>query len=155
VKSAPAAPVLPISTPHQLRSKQGRGRRTICRERIRSGLVAVEPIPSLLVAPELSTQVVGRLVVRVLEVVLAVCTRLPDIDDSAGDGLLGVEISDGAVHEGGLAVGSRVLDDGGAVLPEGRVGRPEGSEDAGGGGLFAGLVDVLVGDFIDQPVTSC
>jgi hypothetical protein len=133
---------------------QERRRRTICRERVRSWLVAVEPIPSLLVASELSAQVVGRLVVRVLEVVLAVCTRLPDVEDGAGDGLLGVEICDGAMHEGSLAVGSRVLDDGAAVLPEGRVGRPEGSEDAGGGGLFAGLIDVFVGDFVDQPVAS-
>lgn len=123
---------------------------TVGRQGVGGGLVAVEPVLALLVAPELSAQVVGRLVVRVLEVVLAVGRGLPDVDDGAGDGLLGVEVGDDAVHEGDLAVGGRVLDDGAAVLAEGGVGGPEGAEDGGRGGLLARLVHVLVCDLVDE-----
>lgn len=63
---------------------------TIGRQRVRCGLVAVVPVLAVLVCGELSPQVVWLLVVRVLEIVLSVGTRLPDIDDGVGDALLGV-----------------------------------------------------------------
>ena len=110
------------------RSEEGTGS-TVGRQRVGSRLVAAEPVLALLVAPELSTQVVGRLVVGILEVVLAVGRSLPDVDDSTGNGLLGVEVGDHAVHESDLAVGSGVLNDGAAVLTEGGIGRPEGAQD--------------------------
>jgi len=41
-------------------------------------------------------------------------------------------------------------DDGVAEVPEGGVGGPEGAQDGGGGGDFAGLVNVFVCDFVDE-----
>lgn len=63
---------------------------TIGGQRVGGRLVAVEPVLAILVCGELSPQVVWLLVLRVLEVVLSVGARLPDVDDSAGDALLGV-----------------------------------------------------------------
>lgn len=112
------------------------------------GVVAVEPVLALGVGAELATEVVGRLVVRVLEVVLAVGGRLPDVEDGVGNGLASQEVGDGAVHQADLALRVGVLDDGVAVLTEGGVGRPEGPEDGGGGGIDVALGDDLVGDLI-------
>lgn len=105
---------------------------------------------ALLVGGELAPQVVGLLVLGVLEIVLSIGTRLPDIDDSSRNALLCVEVLDNTVHKRSLAIGVWVADDGVAEVAEGRVRRPERSEDCGGGGHFAGLVDVLVCDLIDQ-----
>lgn len=148
MKRAPAAPdsVVRLGFPPNAHDFK----LTIGGQRVGGWLVAVEPILALLVAPELSAEVVGCLVLGVLEVVLAVGARLPDVDDGSGDGLLGVEIGDDAVHQGRLAMGVGVDDDGAAVVTEGGVGGPEGAEDGRRGGLLAGLVDVLVGDLVDE-----
>lgn len=50
-------------------------------------MVAVKPVLAVLVGAELAAQVVRRLVLGVLEVVLAVGRGLPDIEDGAGDRL--------------------------------------------------------------------
>ena len=63
---------------------------TIGGQRVGGRLVAVVPVLAVLVGGELAAEVVGLLVLLVLEVVLAVGTGLPDVDDSAGDALLGV-----------------------------------------------------------------
>lgn len=76
---------------------------------------------ALLVGCELAPEVVGLLVLGVLEIVFSVGTRLPDVDDSAGNTLLCVEILDNTVHQRGLAVGVWVADDGVAEVAEGRV----------------------------------
>lgn len=103
--------------------------RTIGRQGVGSRVVAVEPVFAVLVGPELAAQVVGALVLGVLEVVFAVGAGLPDVEDGVGDGLAGKQVCDGAVHQGDAALGVGVLDDGGAVLAEGGVGRPEGAQD--------------------------
>lgn len=104
-------------------------RRTVGRQRVGSWVVAVEPIFAVLVSLELAAQVVGGLVLRVLEVVFAVGAGLPDVEDGVGDGLAGQQVCDGAVHQGDAALGVGVLDDGGAIVTEGSVGRPEGTQD--------------------------
>lgn len=115
-------------------------------------MVAVEPILAVLVGLELAAQVVGRLVLRVLEVVLAVGAGLPDVEDGVGDGLAGQQVGDGAVHEGDAARGVGILDDGGAVVAEGGVGGPEGAEDGGRGRVDVALCHDFVGDFINEAV---
>lgn len=105
--------------------------RTVGRQRIGRRVVAVEPVLAVLVGCEFTTQVVGGLVLRVLEVVFAVGAGLPDVEDGAGDGLAGEEIGDGAVHLAHAALGVGVLDDGAAVVAEWRIRGPEGPEDGG------------------------
>jgi hypothetical protein len=77
---------------------------------------------------------------------------LPDVNDRVRDTLLGVQVLHHAVHESSLAIGMFVADDGVAEVAEGRVGRPEGAENCGGSGSLAGLVDVLMGNLVDQAV---
>ena len=126
-------------------------RGTVGGERVGGGVKAVEPVLALLVGLELAAQVVGRLVLGVLEVVLAVGGSLPDVEDGVGDGLASGDITDDTVHLGDAAVGrDAILDDGAAVLAEGGVGGPEGSENGGRGGLETLLDDDLVGDLINK-----
>lgn len=124
-------------------------RRPIPRQRIRRRLQAVVVIVALRIRLELSAQVVGALVVGVLEVVLSIRRRLPDVDRGIDNGLLGIEVDDFAVHERDLAV-VLVLHDLVAQLAPGGVGGPEWAEDGAGGGNFAGFRDVFVGDFVDE-----
>ncbi len=63
--------------------------RPIGRQRVRSRFQAVEVVLSILVGLELSTQVVVRLVVWVLEIVFSVRRCLPDIDYSTWNSLSG------------------------------------------------------------------
>ena len=123
-------------------------------QRVGSGVVAVEPVLAVLIGPELAAQVVGALVLGVLEVVAAVGAGLPDVEDGTGDRLARQQVGDGAVHLGDAALGVGVLDDGATVLAEGRVRRPEGAQDGGGGGVDVALGDDLVGDLINQPERS-
>jgi hypothetical protein len=58
------------------------------------------------------------------------------------------------VEECELAVLGHVLDDAGAVVAEGGLGRPEGAEDARGCGSFSAVGDDLVVDLIDE-TRSC
>jgi hypothetical protein len=104
---------------------------------------------ALLVGGEFAPQVVGLLVLWVLEIVLSVCTRLPDINDRAWNALLGVEIHDHTVHKRSLAIWVGVANDGVAEVAEWGVRRPEGSQNCGGGRDFARLVDMLVRDLVD------
>ena len=115
-------------------------------------MVAIEPVFSVLVGSELSSQVIGGLVFWVLEVVFAVGACLPNIEHSSGNGLSSEKICNSAVHKSNLATGSWVLDNGAAVVPERGIGRPEGSKDGGGGRIYIAFGDNLVCDFINKAV---
>lgn len=118
---------------------------------VSSRVEAVEPVLALLVGLELAAQVVGRLVLRVLEVVLAVGGGLPDVEHGVGNGLARGDVADDTVHLGHAALGrDTVLDDGATVLAEGGVGGPEGPENGGRGGLETLLDNNLVGDLINK-----
>ncbi|KUI59071.1 hypothetical protein VP1G_06335 [Cytospora mali] len=122
----------------------------VLRQTVGGRVQAVEPVAAVLVGPELAAQVVGALVLGVLEVVLAIGRGLPDVEDGAGNGLA-VEVGDGAVHLGDAAtLGCGVNDDTAAKLAEGRVGGPEGAQDGGGGRVHASLGNDLVRDLIDE-----
>jgi hypothetical protein len=140
-----------VSRAHRMAIKkiQQNTRRAIGRQGISRRTQAVEMILAILISPELSPQIIIRLILGILEIVFAVGARLPDVDDDAGDALVGDEVGDGAVHEGDMAL-VWVLDDAAAQLAEGGVGAPEGAQDGGGGGEDAGLGGDFVGDFVDE-----
>lgn len=126
---------------------------TVGGEGVGGGVQAVEPVLALLVGAELAAEVVVGLVLGVLEVVLAVGGRLPDVEDGVGDGLVRGHVPDHTVHERHLASGGNtILDDGAAELTEGSVGGPEGSEDGGGGGVNVAFRNDLVGDLVNKAV---
>jgi hypothetical protein len=77
---------------------------------------------AILIASELSAQVVIRLVVWVLEIVFSVRGRLPDIHDGIRDALSSKHIGDFAVHKRRVSAWGRILDNAGAELAEGGVG---------------------------------
>lgn len=130
-------------------------RGAILRQAVGGGVQAVEPVLAILVGAELASQVVGGLVLRVLEVILAVGGGLPDVEDGAGDGLAGQKIGDCAVHLADAAGGCWGIDnDAAAEVAEGSVGGPEGAEDRGGGRVDVGLGDDLVGNLIDEAVIT-
>ena len=115
------------------------------------GVEAVEPVLAVLVGAELATEVVGGLVVGVLEVVLSVGRRLPDVEDGAGDGLARGDVTDHTVHLGDAALGGdAVLDDAAAELTEGSVGRPEGAENGRRRGVDLAIRNDLVGNLVDK-----
>lgn len=115
------------------------------------GVEAVEPVLTLLVGTELATEVVGGLVLRILEVVLAVGRRLPDVENGAGDGLAGGDVTDHTVHLGDAAVGGNaILDDAATELTERSVGRPKGAENGRGGRVDLAISDNLVGNLVDE-----
>lgn len=125
--------------------------RAVGGERVGSGPKAVEPVLSLLVGLELSAKVVvcER---RVLEVVLSVAAGLPHVEGDVGDGLVGDEIADDAVHVGDLTL-VVILNDRVAELAPWSIGRPEGTEDGGGGGLVLGIIGFdVVGNFSNEAV---
>lgn len=76
---------------------------------------------SSLVCGELAPKVVGLLLLRVLEVVLSVGARLPDVDNGIGNALLGVKVADYTVHKSLLTIRMFVTDDGVAELTVGGV----------------------------------
>jgi len=115
-------------------------------------VVAVEVILAVLVGAELAAEVVVALILRVLEVVLAVGRGLPDVKDGARDALARRQVRDGAVHLGDAAARARVLDDGATQVAEGRVGRPERPQDGRRGGVDIALGNDLVGDLVNEPV---
>ena len=131
---------------HEVEQHSGR---TVGGQRVRSRVVAVPVELAVLVGNELAAQVVVRLV-GILEVVLAVGRRLPDIQHRADDGLAGLHVLQHTVHVGDLAIGVGVLDDGVAERTEWRIGRPEGAEDDIRGRRDTFVGGDLVGDFIDQ-----
>jgi hypothetical protein len=94
-------------------------------------------IISIGIRRELSSQVVIRLVFRVLEIVFPVRRRLPDINYRAWDTFSSCKIRDFPVHESGMAVRSRVLDDRSAEFAERCIRGPEGAEDRGRGWVDA------------------
>ena len=121
-------------------------RRAVFGEGVGGGAQAVEAVLALVVGLELAAQVVVA-EGRVLEVVLAVAAGLPHVEGDVGDGLMGHEVADHAVHVGDLAL-VVVLDDGVAELAPGGVGGPEGAEDGGGCGVVVGVVGLdVVCDF--------
>lgn len=112
---------------------------------------AVEPVLALVVGLELAAQVVVA-VGRVLEVVLAVAAGLPHVEGDVGNGLVGYEVTNHTVHVGNLALVG-ILNDGVTELTPGSVGRPEGTEDGGGGGSVVGVFGLdVVCDFSDEAV---
>lgn len=124
-------------------------RGTILGERVGGGPEAVQPVLALVVGLELAAKVVVA-EGGVLEIVLAVAAGLPHVEGDVGDGLVGDEVADDTVHVGDLAL-VVVLDDGVAELAPGGVGRPEGTEDGGGGGVVVGVVGLdVVCDFGDE-----
>jgi hypothetical protein len=114
------------------------------------GLKAVEPELAVLVGAELSAKVVARLVLWVVGVVFTVGASLPHVENGIGDALACVNVADNAVEECELAILGHVLDNAGAVVAEGGLGRPEGAEDAGGCGSLAAIGDDLVVDLVDE-----
>lgn len=145
-----------VRTYHQVNVRRSHGvpvnsleelvRRAVGGQGVGGGAQAVEAVLALVVGLELAAQVVVR-VRRVLEVVLAVAAGLPHVEGDVGDGLVGDEVADYAVHVCDLAL-VRVLDDGVAELAPGGVGRPEGAQDGGGGGRVVGVFGFdVVGDF--------
>jgi len=123
--------------------------RAVGGERVGGGPKAVEPVLSLVVGLELAAEVVvcER---RVLEVVLSVAAGLPHVEGDVGDGLVGDEIADDAVHVSDLTL-VVVLDDRVAELAPGSIGRPERTEDGSRGGLVLGVVGLhVVGNFSNK-----
>ena len=100
-------------------------------QRVSGRVIAVEPVLSVLIGSEFSSQVVGGVVVWVLEVVFAVGAGLPNVEHGSRNGLSSEKICNRAVHESNLTTRSWVLDDGAAVVAEGGIGRPEGSKNGG------------------------
>ena len=146
-----------VSGPHGVAVHEGEQipRGPVLGQAVGGGVQAVEPVAALLVGAELATEVVGRLVIGVLEVVLAVGRRLPDVEDGTGDRLAGDHVTDHTVHLGHAALGRHaVLDDGATELAEGSVGRPEGAQDGRGRGVDVALGDDLVGDLINKAKTE-
>ena len=124
-------------------------RRAVFGQGVGGGPQAVEAVLALVVGLELAAQVVVA-EGRVLEVVLAVAAGLPHVEGDVGDGLVGHEVADHAVHVGDLAL-VVVLDDGVAELAPGGIGGPEGAEDGGGCGVVVGVVGLdVVCDFGDE-----
>lgn len=116
------------------------------------GLEAVEPKLAVLVSAELASEVVTGLVLGVVSVVFAVGARLPHVEDCVGDTLAGVDVLDDTVEKGQLTVLGHVLDDAGAVVSEGCLGRPKGTENGGRGRGAAIVGNDLVVDFVDESV---
>ena len=119
--------------------------RAVGGERVGGGPETVEPVLSLVVGLELAAKVVVR-EGRVLEVVLSVAAGLPHVEGDVGDGLVGDEITDDAVHVCDLTL-VIVLDDRVAELAPGSIRRPEGAENGSGGRLVLRVIGFnVVGD---------
>lgn len=143
-----------MSRPHRMPIHQTQKsiRRPIRGQTVSRRMIAVEPVLAILIRPELAAKVVGSLVLGVLKVVFAIGASLPDIKDSTRNGLAGQEIGDSSVHLADTTGGVRIHDDAAAVLTERGVGRPEGAEDGGGGGIDVALGNDLVCDLIHKAV---
>lgn len=113
-------------------------------------MVAIQPVLSVLIGAELTPEVVGALVLGVLEVVLAVGRGLPHVEHSVGDGLASHQIADDTMHQTHTAFGSRVLDDGASVLAERGVGGPKGPQNGRRCGINARIRDDLVSDLVHE-----
>lgn len=115
---------------HQL---QEDSRGSVSGQRVRGWMEDIEMIGAVGPSAELAAQVVGFLVVWVLEVVLAVRGGLPDVEDGVGDASFCNCVGDPAPHQGDPAI-VRAADDAIAQFAEGGVRAPEGPEDRGRGG---------------------
>ena len=112
-------------------------------ERVGCWLQTVEVIVPVPICPKLPAEVVVGLVGGILEVIFAVRRRLPDVDDSIGNGPLGYHVCDLAMHERDLSF-VRTHYDAIAILAERGVGAPEWAEDCVGGGTLICLQGVIV-----------
>lgn len=129
-------------------------RRTISRQRVSCRVKAVESVVAVLIGPELAAQVVGNLVLGVLEVVLAIGASLPNVEDGVRNGLLGNGVGDVAMHQRRSALVGRDSDRV-AGLTEGSVRRPEGAENSRGGGLISTrLLEKLVLNFVNNSIAN-
>lgn len=124
---------------------------TVGGQRVWGWVVAVPVELSVGVAHKLSAEIVLGLL-GVLEVVFAVGGGLPDVEHGTLDGLAGFHVLEDSVHVGYFAVGIGVLDNAVTKLAEGRVGRPEGSENDIGCGGEALLGDDFVCNLVDESV---
>jgi hypothetical protein len=134
-------------TAHDLEELSGGTR---CVDGVLGGLEAVKPELSVGVGAELAAKVVARLVLGIVGVVFAVGAGLPHVENGVGNSLSGINVADDAVEECELTVLGHVLDDAGAEVAEGGLGRPEGTENAGGCRGLAAVGDDLVVDLIDE-----
>lgn len=107
--------------------------RAVGREGVWSRVVAVPEELSILVCPELATEVVLCLF-RVLEIVLTVGRGLPDVTNGANNWLSSLHVFDDSMHVGNSAMRVAILNNAVAKLTEWSVGRPEGAENDVGGG---------------------
>jgi hypothetical protein len=129
-------------------------RRTRCVDGVLGRLEAVEPELAVLIGAELAAKVVARLVLGVVGVVLAVGAGLPHVEDGVGDTLASVDVADDTVEECELTVLGHILDDAATEIAEGGLGRPEGTEDAGGRGSLSTVGDDLVVDLVDERLNT-
>lgn len=110
---------------HKIKEHTGR---PVGGQRVGSRVVAVPEELSFLIRLELAAEIVLALL-RVLEVVLSIGRRLPNIEGGALDWLSGLHVFEDTVHVGDPAIGVRVLDNAVAEVPEWSIGRVEGAED--------------------------
>src|SRR5687767_11289422 len=92
---------------------------------ILSRLETVEPKLAVFVGTELAAQVVTCLVLGIEDIILAVGAGLPHIKDGAWNPLSGIDVRDNAMEVGEFAVLGHVLNNAGAKVAEGSLGRPE------------------------------
>lgn len=135
-------------TAHDTEKLRGRTR---CVDGVLGWLEAVKPKLSVLVGAEFAAEVVLGLVLGVVGVVFAVGAGLPHIENGVGNTLASVDVADDTVEECELAILGHILDDAGAEVAEGSLGRPEGAENARGCGSLSCFGDDLVVNLVDKP----
>jgi hypothetical protein len=128
------------------------GRRPGSVNRVLRRLEAVEVEATRGVGAEFATEVVLGLVLGVVGIVLAVCAGLPHVEDGIGDACAGVDVLDGAVEVGELAVFGHIQDDAGAEITERGIRRPERAKDRGRSWGIASVGSDSVVDLVDQPI---
>ena len=94
-------------------------------KRVCGWLKAVEPIFALLIRSELSTEVVIRLILWVLEIVLSIARRLPEVEYCVGDWLLRLQIHHLPVHQSNLSPRRWILNHTSTKFTERRSRRPK------------------------------
>lgn len=108
-------------------------------KRVGSWSQADEAVFTVGVGLELSSQVVVLLVLLVLEIVLSVGRRLPEVDCDVGDWLLGGHVTNDTVHECDLTARGWAVDDALLELSPWSIRAPEWTKNGGGGRAVAGL----------------
>lgn len=141
------APVVAVHQVQQLAS------RAIVGHGVRRRPQAVEAVATVGVRDKLASQVVLLLLV-VLLLVQAIGGRLPDIDNSTGQGQACVGTGDLAVHQGHNTVRGGIKSNGCAVGAGWCIVAPEGAQNGGGRERLVGLDGLGVGDGVDQTLKT-